>query len=167
MLYPIATASYTMTMSLGLPYDAPFQDAMQYYQYKNNYIQISILIPYSVPSGYALKIKLNSAVATFSLGSAYINIQTSSYTPVYQYDAVSSSYIVITGMGPIVIGTTLKVTANVYINTNSLFGVNTYIDTPEIISAFTSSSYLYQGLIEGSGVASSTFFNNFYDSTFG
>lgn len=32
-LYPIATASYPLTMTIGLPYNAPFQDAMQFYRY--------------------------------------------------------------------------------------------------------------------------------------
>jgi len=56
MLYPIATASYPLTMTLGLPYNAPFLGAMQFYQYTNEYIQISIQIPYAVPLGYVLRI---------------------------------------------------------------------------------------------------------------
>ena len=71
MLYPIATASYPLALSLGLPYNAPFQGAMQYYQNTNQYIQLSIQIPYSVPDAYSIRIDLASA--TFYTGSAYAN----------------------------------------------------------------------------------------------
>ncbi len=70
-------------------------------------------------------------------------------------------------MGPIVIGTSVVITAMIYISTNSLFNVDAYIDTPTVIDTFTASSYLYQGHIEGSGVVKSNFFNNFYDNYFG
>jgi hypothetical protein len=56
MLYPIATTSFPLTVTMGLPYDAPFQDAMQYYKYTQNYMQFSIQIPYTVPAGYSLRL---------------------------------------------------------------------------------------------------------------
>ncbi len=61
MLYPIATVSYPLSMTLGLPYNAPFLDAMRFYQNVNQYIQVSILIPYSVPVNYAICLQLTSA----------------------------------------------------------------------------------------------------------
>lgn len=70
-------------------------------------------------------------------------------------------------MGPIVIGTTIVVTLMIMITTNSLFAVNAYIDTPDIISSFVAASYLYQGIVEGSGVVTSNFNANFYDNIFG
>jgi hypothetical protein len=162
-LYPIATASYTLTMALGLPYNAPFQGAMQFYQYSNNYIQLSIQIPYSVPEGYTIRIVLTSA--TFYEGTAYANFQSLTYTPVYDY-SVTNTVLLISGMGPIVVGTTFTVTALIYLNTNSLFIVKSYLDTPAVIAAFSSSRYLYEGIVDGSGITKDSFFDAFYDSTF-
>lgn len=164
MLYPIATTSYQMTVALGLPYDAPFQDAMQYYKYTQNFMQFSIQIPYTVPAGYSLRLKLNYAY--FYKGTAYINIQSSSYTPTYDY-SVDQYNLIISNMGPIVIGTTLKIIALVYIDTNTLFNLKVYIDTPAIIRAFTAPTYLYEGIKDGSGLAYDDFFNSFWDQTFG
>lgn len=164
MLYPIATTSYQMTVALGLPYDAPFQDAMQYYKYTQNFMQFSIQIPYTVPAGYSLRLKLNYAY--FYTGTAYINIQSSSYTPTYDY-SVDQYNLIISNMGPIVIGTTLKIIALVYIDTNTLFNLKVYIDTPAIIRAFTAPTYLYEGIKDGSGLAYDDFFNSFWDQTFG
>lgn len=163
MLYPIATVSYPLTLTLGLPYSAPFQGPMQYYQNTNQYIQLSIQIPYSVPAGYAILIQLTSA--TFYTGTAYANFQTQAYTPLYNY-AVANNILLISGMGPIVVGTTVVVTFMVTINTNSLFGVGAYIDTAAVIAAFTASNYVYYGLTESSGVVTSNFFNSFQDSKF-
>jgi Leucine-rich repeat (LRR) protein len=39
-LYPIQTVSYPLTLTLGLPYGAPFQAAMQFYQSTNEYVQL-------------------------------------------------------------------------------------------------------------------------------
>lgn len=144
MLYPIATVSYPLTMTLGLPYDAPFTDSMQYYQYNANYIQLSISIPYSIPADYKLRIVLTSA--TFYIGTAYININSATYTPVYDYSK-GTTILVISNMGPIVVGTTVKIIALIYINTNNLFRVSAYIDTNSVIDTFAASSYLYQGLV--------------------
>lgn len=130
-------------MTLGLPFDAPFQGPMQYYQYTSSYIQISIQIPYSVPDGYVIRIQFTSA--TIYAGTAYANFQSLNYTPIYNY-AISSSVLVISGMGPITIGTTVVVTMMIYISTNNLFLVRSYIDTATVISAFTSSKYMFQGL---------------------
>lgn len=100
------------------------------------------------------------------MGTAYINIQSSTYTPTYDY-SVSQYTLIISNMGPIVVGTTLKVIALVYINTNTLFNLKVYIDTPTLINAFTASSYLYAGFKDGSGIAYDNFFNSFWDSIFG
>ena len=164
MLYPIATVSYPLTMTLSLPYNAPFLDAMRFYQNINQYIQVSILIPYAVPANYVICLQLTSAI--LYQGTAYANFQSLIYTPKYTYDLVNNK-LIISGMGPIVIGTTIVVTLMIQITTNSLFAVNAYIDTPTIISAFTSSSYLYQGIVEGSGMVTSNFNPNFYDNMFG
>lgn len=164
MLYPIATASYPLTLTLGLPYDAPFQDAMQYYQSTQNYIQLSILIPYTIPEGYVMRIQFTNNNAYFYAGTAYINIASLTYTPTYDY-SISQYILLISNMGPIVVGTTLKVTALIYVNTNTQFAVSVYIDTPTIITT-SPSKYLYQGLVEGSGISYSNFFNNFYDNRF-
>ena len=69
MLYPIATGSYPLTLTLGLPYDSPFMGAMQYYKYTNQYIKISIQLPYSVPDGYVIRVQMTSA--TIYSGTAY------------------------------------------------------------------------------------------------
>ena len=139
MLYPIATVSYPLTLTLGLPYNAPFQGAMKYYINTNQYVQLSIQIPYSVPDGYGIRIKLTSA--TFYTGSAYANFQSQNYTPSYNYK-VANNILIITGMGPIVIGTTVVVTAMISITTSGLFGVNAYIDTASVILT-TPTSYVY------------------------
>lgn len=68
-------------------------------------------------------------------------------------------------MGPIVVGTTLKVTALINIDTNTQFIIKAYIDTPEIITT-SPSKYLYEGIEEGSGIAHSNFLNDFYDNRF-
>lgn len=163
MLYPIATVSYPLVLALGLPYNAPFQGAMQYYQNTNQYIQLSIQIPYSVPDGYAILIELTSA--TFYTGTAYANFQSLVYTPVYNY-AVANNVLVITGMGPIVVGTTVTITLMLTITTNSLFGVKAKIDTAAVIAAYTATDYVYQGLVESSGVVTSDFFDSFTDNKF-
>lgn len=130
-------------MTLGLPYDPPFQGPIQYYRTTNCYIQISIQIPYSVPDGYVLRIQFSNV--TIYAGTAYANFQSLNYTPTYNY-AISSSVLVISGMGPIVIGTTVIITMMVYINTNNLFPVKAYIDTASVISTFSASMYVFQGL---------------------
>ncbi len=71
MLYPIATVSYPLTMTLGLPYNMPFLESMQYYKYTSNYIQITIFIPYTVPNNYVIRIRLTRA--TFYAGTVYAN----------------------------------------------------------------------------------------------
>jgi len=70
-------------------------------------------------------------------------------------------------MGPIVVGTTIVLTAMIYINTNNLFAVKGYIDTSSTIYTFTATNYIFQGLIEGSGAIQSSFFWNYYDNQFG
>jgi len=126
---------------MGLPYDAPFLGPMQYYQSNRVYIQMSIQIPYSVPDGYALRIQFSNT--TIYAGTAYANFQSLNYTPIYNY-AVSSSVLVITGMGPIVIGTTVVVTMMIQINTNNIFTAKAYIDTAAAIASFSvSDKYLF------------------------
>ena len=70
-LYPIATAPYTLTMSLGLPHNMPFQDAMQFYKDHNNYMQCKIEIPYSVPDGYTLRFRFTSSYIYSGTAYAY------------------------------------------------------------------------------------------------
>jgi hypothetical protein len=164
MLYPIATVSYPLAMNLGLPYDAPFLGAMQYYKYANQYIQISIQIPYTVPDGYIIRVQFTSA--SIYSGTAYANFESLIYTPLYDY-SVSNAVLLISGMGPIVVGTNIILTLQIYISTHSIFNVRTYIDTPAAMATFTTSkTYVFQGLAEGSGVAESSFFWSFYDNQF-
>lgn len=163
-LYPIATASYPLTMTLGLPFNAPFQDAMQFYRYTECYVQLSIVIPYSLPEGYTIRLVFTSA--TYYVGTVYANIHKLAYTPVYDY-SLGTSILLISGTGPIVVGTTVTVTMMIYINTNSNFRITGYIDTAAVISAFSSPAYLYEGLVESSGVAFDNFFSSFRDNIFG
>lgn len=53
----------------------------------------------------------------------------------------------ISSFGPIVIGTTLVVTFNLYIYNTANFRVEAFIDTPTVIETFTASNYLYEGLV--------------------
>lgn len=161
MLYPIATVSYPLTLTVGLPYSAPMQGPMQFYQGINQFVQLQISIPYSVPDGYSIKITLlNANVLT---GTAYSSFQSLTYTPTYAY---TSSSITISSMGPIPVGTVVSVTFQLAITTTNLFQINAYIDTSAVIAAFTASSYLYSGLVESSGVVASSFYNQFYDNVF-
>ena len=137
---------------------------MQFYRNHYNYIQLEIQIPYSIPEGYSLRLKLTSA--TFYAGTAYIYINSLVYTPTYDY-SISSYYLVISNMGPIVVGTSLKLTVMVYIQNNPTWRVETFIDTPAILSAFSSSSYLYQGLVDGSNIDDDNFFEHWYDNYIG
>ena len=107
-------------MTLGLPYNAPFQDALQFYRYATNYLDISIQIPYSVPAGYSLRIKMTYCY--MYQGTAYINIEGLDYTPTYDY-SLGNTHLIISNMGPIVVGTTLKITLWMYINTHTSWRV--------------------------------------------
>ena len=79
-------------------------------------------------------------------GTVYINIQKQNYTPSYDF-SLGQYKMIISGMGPIVVGTTLTLTMLVYINTNSNFRINAYIDSASALSTFTSPKYLYEGLV--------------------
>lgn len=116
MLYPIATVSYPLTLTVGLPYSAPISGAMQFYQNINQFVQLQISIPYSVPDLYSIKIVLQNA--NMIAGTAYSSFQSLTYTPSYTYSAAA---LVISGMGPIVIGTVVSVTFQMKITTASLF----------------------------------------------
>lgn len=74
MLYPIATNSYSLSMVLGLPHNAPFVGPMRfYYQRTQNMAQIKLTIPYAVPNGYSIRIVPN--LASFNIyGHAYCNL---------------------------------------------------------------------------------------------
>lgn len=162
MLYPIATVSYPLTLSIGLPYSASMQGPMQFYQNINQFIQLQISIPYSVPDGYSIIVKLLNA--NMIIGTAYANFQSLTYTPIYSY---TSDSFTISDMGPIPIGTVVTITFQIQITTTNLFKISAYIDTKAIISAFTASSYVYYGLIEGSGIVASPFYTQFVDNIFG
>lgn len=142
MLYPIATVSYTLTLTIGLPYSAPIQGPMQFYQNLNEFVQLQISIPYSVPDGYSIMIQLLNA--NMISGAAYSNFQSLNYTPIYKYGTNSLS---ISSMGPIPIGTVVTVSFQITITTTNLFQFNAYIDTNSVITAFSSPTYLYSGLI--------------------
>ena len=88
-------------------------------------MKLKITIPYAIPTGYSLRLVLTSA--TFYTGVTYIDIHSSTYTPKYEY--VSSTVLIISNMGPIIIGSTLSVTSLIHISTTSTFKINTYIDT--------------------------------------
>ena len=107
-------------MTLGLPYNAPFQDAMQFYKYSRNYIQVSIQVPYSIPDGYSLRFKFTSGYIYD--GMAYANFHNISHTPKYDYSKGAYA-LIISNFGPIVIGTTIIVTLNFYINSNTAFRI--------------------------------------------
>lgn len=81
MLYPIATVSNPLTLTIGLPYSAPIQGPMQFYQNLNQFVQLQISIPYSVPDGYTISIQLLNA--NLISGTAYSNFQSLTYTPIY------------------------------------------------------------------------------------
>ena len=158
MLYPISTVSYPLVTTLGLPYDAPIQGPMNFYQNLWQYVQVSFTIPYSVPDGYSIRIQvLNAQILP---GSGYANFQSLIYTPVYTY---STYYMIVSSMGPITVGTVVTINFEIYIQTTTLFQVQVYIDTNAVINAFTAAKYVYYGLVEDSGLASSNFFSNFYD----
>ena len=71
MLYPFATDSYTMTMSVGLPYDAPHTEGQTFYKYTRNYAVLKIVIPYAVPAGYMIKLAFTSVY--MYTGQVYAN----------------------------------------------------------------------------------------------
>jgi hypothetical protein len=145
MLYPIATVSYPLTVSLGLPYNAPIQGPMNFYQGINQYVQVSVTIPYSVPDGYSIRIELTDAQVI--QGSAYANFQSLTYTTVYSYN---SAYLVMSSMGPIPVGTVVIINLQVLFTSSSLAQFAVYIDTASVINAFSTPSgtnYLYYGLI--------------------
>ena len=70
-IYPIAAVPFTMPMTLGLPFNAPFQDAMQIYYRNAMYITVSMQVPYSIPDGYSLRFKLTTCY--MYQGTAYVN----------------------------------------------------------------------------------------------
>jgi hypothetical protein len=142
MLYPIATNGYPLTLNFGLPYSAPIQGPMAFYQYLWQYVQLSITIPYSVPNGYSIRIQLLNAQVL--PGSAYANFQSLNYTTAYTY---STYYLILSSMGPIPVGTVVTINFEIYIQTTNLFQVNAYIDTNSVITTFTASKYVYYGLV--------------------
>lgn len=104
-------------MTLGLPYGAPFTGAMQYYQGIDQFVQVQVQIPYTVPIGYSLMIQLNGALLL--AGTAYSSFQSLVYTPVYKY--VSNNVVIVSSMGSIIIGTTITLTFQINIQVSSLF----------------------------------------------
>lgn len=124
MLYPIATVSYPLTLTIGLPYNAILSAPMQFYQNINEFVQLQIAIPYSVPDGYSIKILLLNA--NMIAGTGYSNFQSLNYNPIYTY---APNSFTISSMGPIPIGTVVILTFQITITTTSLFQVNVYIDT--------------------------------------
>lgn len=141
MLYPIATVSYPLTLTIGLPYGATFEGPMQFYQNINQFVQLQISIPYSVPDGYSIKIQLLNA--NMITGTAYSSFQSLTYTPVYAYTGNS---LTISSMGPIPIGTVVTVSFQMTITTSNLFQVSAFIDTNAVITA-TATTYVYYGLV--------------------
>ena len=125
---------------MGLPYDAPYIGPMQYYQNTSHYVQISIQIPYSVPDGYVLRIQFTNT--NIYAGTAYANFQSLNYTPIYNY-AVATNVLVISGFGPIVIGTTVVVNLMIVFYTGNLFAIKAYIDTAAAITSFSASKYVF------------------------
>ena len=121
---------------MGLPYDAPYIGPMQYYQNTSHYVQI----PYSVPDGYVLRIQFTNT--NIYAGTAYANFQSLNYTPIYNY-AVATNVLVISGFGPIVIGTTVVVNLMIAFYTANLFAIKAYIDTAAAITSFSASKYVF------------------------
>jgi hypothetical protein len=162
MLYPISTVSYPLVTTIGLPYGAPIQGPMNFYQNLWQYVQVSFTVPYSVPDGYSIRLQLLNALVL--AGSGYANFQSLVYTPVYTY---GSYFLIVSSMGPITVGTVVKINLEINIQTTTLFHVNAYIDTNAVITAFTATKYVYYGLVEESGLGSSGFFfEHFYDNQF-
>lgn len=133
---------------------------MQFYQSTNEYVQLQVQIPYSVPDGYSIMVKLTSA--DLVPGSAYSNFQSLNYTPKYTY---TTSTLKVENFGPVVVGSVVTFTFKITINTNSLFKVEAYIDTAAIITA-TAATYMYYGLVESSGILTSDFLSDIYDNQF-
>lgn len=162
MLYPISTVSYPLAVNLGLPFNAPIEGPMDFYQGRWQYVQVSFTVPYSVPDGYSIRIQLLNAQVLS--GSAYSNFQSLIYDPIYTY---STYYLIVSSMGPITVGTAVTISFEINIQTTTLFQVKTYIDTNAVIKTFTATSYVYYGLVEDDGLISTNyFFENFYDNTF-
>ena len=109
-----------MPMTVGLPYDAPFQDAMQFYYNADQYIQVKVQVPYSIPDGYSLRFKLTSCY--MRQGTAYINFHSLSYTPRYDYSKGTRD-LVVSNFGPIVVGTTFTLTFNIVIQSYTAFRI--------------------------------------------
>ena len=92
MLYPVATVSYPLGVTLGLPFNAPFQDAMQFYAYSYTMVQLSVTIPFAVPAGHVIRLVITNGY--FYTGATYANFHSLAYTPRYEYDANYVGYVV-------------------------------------------------------------------------
>lgn len=60
----------------------------------------------------------------------------------------------------------ITITFQFVIATLTLFQVSVYIDTNAVITAFTASSYMYQGFSQSSAVQTSSFLTNINDNIF-
>ena len=119
-IYPIAAVPFNIPMTLGLPFNPPFQDAMQFYYTNAMYITVTMQIPYSIPDGYSLRFKLTSC--SMYSGSAYTNFQSLTYTPKYDYSK-GNTHLVVSNFGPIVVGTTIVTTFSIYITSYTAWKV--------------------------------------------
>lgn len=70
-----------MTVTLGLPYDIPIQGPCQFYRNDYNYVQLKIVVPNSIPEGYAIRIYGTDLI--IKPGTAYANFYSTAYDPIY------------------------------------------------------------------------------------
>lgn len=68
-------------------------------------------------------------------------------------------------MGPIPEGTLISITFKGYKNSITDFAFEVYIDTEEVITAFSSSSYMFYGKSENRAEDYQNFIHNIYDSS--
>lgn len=89
------------------------------------YAKVDVTVLYSaIPTAYAIRIVITGG--TISAGTAWINLPSLTYTPVYVY---GSNYIIIKSMGPIPVGSILETTFKFLKNSVTVFSFAVYIDT--------------------------------------
>ena len=97
-LYPLATVTQELDVTLGLPYDMPMQGPCVFYRNRLNYYKLTFNMPKSVPAGYAIKVIAENN--RMEEGSAYVNFESLEYTTTYVY-FTSSEHFIMKDMGPI------------------------------------------------------------------
>lgn len=123
--YLIKTVSFALPVVLNFPYNQPAIAPRQFYKNIIQYGKVDVTVVNSaVPTGYAMRIVITGG--TISAGTAWINLQSLTYTPVYVY---GTNYIIIKSMGPIPVGSILETTFKFTKNSLTVFSFAVYIDT--------------------------------------